>query len=338
MPEIFTITSLNITEFKKLANSFVPQKIPIEQTPWWGEFDASLPHRTYLGSFRYDEGDRLVAIASATYYQQKGRNWIWIKHGPIFTHSPNTKSIQKMCATLKKQFQVIKKEHPLFIRLELPAVIKQLHMPFEHTMYDQTVVINLNDTQETILANMSQSGRRGIRKAEKAGISVHEIESNDAIKYFEQKYYPLIKETATRDGFGAHPAAYYVTMLEKLQPFVRLYVAEENKTPIAWAITTEYDGSGLYYYGASSAKARELHAPYLLHLEIIKAMKNRGTTSYDFMGIAGKHYPTLANVTQFKLKFSKNIVTVPTTYDLPLQPLKYKLFATAMKAKRGLRH
>ena len=125
-------------------------------------------------------------------------------------------------------------------------------------------------------------------------------------------------------------------MLEQLQPYVRLYVASVANKPLAWAITTEFNDRALYYYGASNLEARDTHAPYLLHWEIIKSMKTRGIKEYDLMGIAGKNYPSLANVSTFKLKFSKNIVDVPEAYDLPLQPLKYTLLATAIKAKRKL--
>jgi hypothetical protein len=335
MSAIFSYTAINEQEFLKIAKALKPVRIPIEQSPSWGNFDNALPDRQFLGTFRYDEGDRLIAIASATLYRQKGRNWIWIKHGPLYAHVPNTATIKKMCSTLKQQFSSVKNVSPLFVRLSSPSQISDLKIPFEHTMYDQTVIVDLTKTEEVLFAEMSQSARQGIRKAEKAGVTIEEIPPQQ-FNTFGKELYPILSETASRSGFGVHGATLYQTMLEHLQPHVRLFVALVDKKPVAWAITSEFDDRALYYYGASNSQARDTHAPYLLHWHIIKAMKSRGIKEYDLMGIAGKNYPSLANVSTFKLKFSKNIVEIPEAYDLPLNGLKYTLLATAIKTKRKL--
>lgn len=336
MSGIYSYTQLSEPEFEKIAKTLAPVSIPIEQTPTWGKFDDALPERTFLGSFRYDDGERLVAIASATLYQQKGRNWIWIKRGPLYASEPNTQTVKKMCSTLKAQFSSVKGAPPLFIRLSSPTKTTPLLAPFEHTMYDETVVVDLTKTEDEILAGMSQSGRRGMRKAKKEELVVESFSGNKAVSLFEKHCYRVLKETAIRDHFGIHPLKMYITMLERLGESARLYVILHKKQIVAWAITTEYDQTVLYYYGGSDDKARDLHAPYLLHWQIIKDMKARNNKIYDFMGIAGKNYPSLAHVTTFKLKFSKDIVSVPPAYDLPLQPAKYRLLSLAIKAKRKL--
>lgn len=337
MSSYYDYTKLDEAEFTRLSSALAPQAIPIEQTPFWGKFDEALSERTFLGCFKYEQNGKLIALAAATLYTQRGRNWIWIKHGPIFAHEPNTETIKKMCTTLKNQFRQTEAGSPLFIRISAPHRVSPLVKPFESTMYDQTVVLDLSLDEADILSAMSQGGRQGIRKAEKAGVTVKEVAPEEATKEFSTHLYPILAETGKRGGFGIHPESLYTTMLDQLQPFVRLFVAQYKNTPVAWAITTEYDNRALYYYGASDNTARDTHAPYLLHWEIIKQMKARGNKIYDFMGIAGKNYPSLANVTTFKLKFSKNIIDTRPAYDLPLQPVKYHLLAQAIKTKRKLR-
>lgn len=336
MNDLFTIKTLDFEEFEVCHQALSPLKVPIEQTPLWGAFDDSITNRSFLGSFRYDDADgKMVAIVSATLYQQKGRDWIWIKHGPLFASVPNTEVIQKMCSTLRSQFKMVDGTKPLFIRLSMPQKVHPLLLPFEHTMYDETIVLDLSQTEDEILAGMSQSGRQGYRKALKAGVEIREITENTT-HVFSGECYPILAETGKRGGFGIHPESLYTAMLEKLEDNVRLYCAYFQEKIVAWAITTEYDGSALYYYGGSNDTARDTSAPYLLHIEIIKAMQARGNATYDFMGISGKNYPSLANVTQFKLKFSKNIIQVPQAYDLPLQTLKYRLMTTGIKVKRKI--
>ena len=49
-----------------------------------------------------------------------------------------------------------------------------------------------------------------------------------------------------------------------------------------------------------------------------------------------ENYPQLINVTTFKRNFSRNVVEVPTTYDIPLNPARYRAVAAALKARRTL--
>jgi lipid II:glycine glycyltransferase (peptidoglycan interpeptide bridge formation enzyme) len=337
--EIFTITKLSELEFLEYQNNLESITIPLEQSPAWGAFNEAVAGRKNLGSFKYEENGRLVALATAILYSERGRSWIWIKHGPVFIEQVDTEIIKKMCATLKAQFNTLKNEggSPLFVRVSMPHSVSGLVLPFEHTMYDETIVIDLTMSEDEILASMSKSGRQGIRTAAKAGVVVKEVTHNPS-GYFAKHCYPILKETGTRDSFGIHPLSTYTTMLDTLKNESRLYVALHEGLVEAWMITTEYRGQALYYYAASSAKARETFAAYALQWEVIKIMKSRGNKTYDLMGIAGKNFPSLENVTRFKTKFSKNIVSIPFTYDLPLQPLRYRLFSLLIKLKRVTKH
>jgi len=334
-PETFTITELSQADFEHYAKALSPLKVPLEQTPLWGGFDDQIVNRSFLGSFKYEDSNgKLVAIGSATCYHQKGRDWIWFKHGPLFASVPNTEIVKKMCATLRQQWSTPELK-PLFIRLTAPTFTSPLRLPFEHTMYDETVVVELK-SEEEILAGMSQSGRQGIRRAQKAGVEVKEI-TQSAVEVFTKQCYPILKETGSRDGFGIHPLSLYTALLTSLPKNARLYTSSVAGKIEAWAITTEYNSQAMYYYGGSTAQARDNYAAYALHWEIMKQVKQRGNLTYDFMGIAGKHYQGLKNVTQFKIKFSKNIVQVPVTYDLPLQQLKYRVLSLALRTKRKLK-
>lgn len=337
----FTFEPVTDSEFTKLTKALSPVRVPLEQSPVWGRFDDAITGRHFLGSFKYlDEEGRFVALASFTLYRQSHRDWIWCKHGPLYATEPNTETVQKMCTTLTEQFTSVEQDDslikPVFIRLNSATKSRPLMLPFEHTMYDQTVVVDLTQSEDEILAGMSQSGRRGVRSAAKTDVTVREV-TEDSAEYFKNHCFPILEETGKRDGFGIHPLSTYTSFLETMPDHARLYVAEDGKEVLAWAITTEYETQSMYYYGGSSAKARDSFAAYALHWEIIKEMKARGNVSYDFMGIAGQNFEGLKNVTQFKIKFSKNIINTPFTYDLPLQPLKYKLLSAAIKLNRTLK-
>ncbi len=328
------VEKISSSEFASCEKALSPSQVPLEQSPIWGKFDDTISGRKFLGSYKFtDKNGLLIAIGSATLYTQKGRDWIWFKHGPIFASEPNSQVVQNICSALKEHFSSVENTKPVFIRLNMPTKSASLRLPFEHTMYDQTVIVDLTLTEDEILAGMSQSGRRGVRSSAKTNVVAEEVAS-DRSKYFKEHCYPILKETGDRDGFGIHPLSLYTSMLEELGTIARLYVAKDKSKDLAWAITTEYNSQAMYYYGGSSAEARDTFAAYALHFQIIKDMKARGNKTYDFMGIAGKNFEGLKNVTQFKIKFSKNIVDIPVTYDLPIQPTKYKLLSLSIKAKR----
>lgn len=330
------IEKISPNEFASLQKSLLPAIVPLEQSPIWGKFDDSNPGRDFLGSFKFiDKNGLLIAIGSGTLYKQKGRDWIWFKHGPIFASVPNSEIVDSVCRSLKNYFSEVNNVKPIFIRLSMPTKSSALKLPFEHTMYDQTVIVDLTLSEDEILSGMSQSGRRGVRSAAKSDVKIEEVDAERS-KFFKKHCYPILKETGDRDGFGIHPLSLYTSMLEELGEIARLYVAEKGAKVLAWAITTEYNSQSMYYYGGSSAEARDTFAAYGLHFEIIKEMKSRGNKTYDLMGIAGKNFESLKNVTQFKIKFSKNIVDIPFTYDLPIQSAKYKLLSVSIKAKRRL--
>jgi len=336
MSNIFEIEKLDSKTFSRYQKALSPLVVPIEQSLQWGEFDSAIKNRSFLGSFAYKNSDgTFIALASATLYHERGRDWIWIKHGPLFATVPNTDTIKKMCATLKRQFESINSSRPLFVRISIPNKTGPLRVPFEHTMYDETIILDLEKDESELLADMNQSGRRGIRKAEKLGVAIKEV-TKDIVQTFETQCYPILKETGSRDKFGIHPLSLYTNMLRKLPKYTRLYVAKKDNVVVAWALTTEYANKSMYYYGGSNRAAHETSAAYLLHWKIIKAMKLRGNLTYDFMGIAGKHFPSLQNVTQFKLKFSKNITKVTPAFDLPLYSLHYLVLGTMIKLKRRL--
>lgn len=333
---VYKITKLSEKEFSHLANKLSPISIPIEQTPTWGQFDNKLPNRKFLGSFRYDDsGGRLIALGSATLNTQRGRAWVWFKHGPIFTNVPNSKSMEKMCSTLKEQFSNIGNTRPLFIRLSTPTKIKQLLQPFEHTMYDQTIQIDLSDDIEKIRFAMSQTSRQEIKKANSLSVKIEKYDGLKATKVFKLSCYKILQETAQRAGFSVHPLSYYETFLTELNG-ATLYTAKLDDKVSAWAIITVFKKTALYYYGASNLAARNSGSAYLLQWQIINDLKKAGMQSYDLMGIASPSYPSLKNVTNFKQKFSKNIVQVPATYDLPISKLKYRLLSSSIKLKRSL--
>jgi hypothetical protein len=91
MSNIFEIEKLDSKTFSRYQKALSPLVVPIEQSLQWGEFDNAIKNRSFLGSFAYKNSDgTFIALASATLYHERGRDWIWIKHGPLCSRPSRT--------------------------------------------------------------------------------------------------------------------------------------------------------------------------------------------------------------------------------------------------------
>jgi lipid II:glycine glycyltransferase (peptidoglycan interpeptide bridge formation enzyme) len=330
------IRKLTVAEYREAAEK-ANKTLPIEQAPPWLEFDAKLAGRQALGLFAFqpEKSNQPLAIFAMTKYMQPRYKMIWIKHGPTWLKSPNSSDISSFINELKR-FGKAQAPEVTFIRLNLPEKPGRHARPSMHkVMYDRTVIIDLTKNDEDRLADMTQGGRRALRKAWQAKLTTKEITDINQTNFAE--LYNILEETAARDRFGVHPKNLYLTMLESLGKYARLFVIYQNKQPLAWAIVTVYNQRAVYYYGASSAQARDLNAPYQLHWDIMQILKKEGAKAYDFMGIASEGHEHLKNVSVFKEKFSRSTSDVPPSYDLVLQAGRYKLLGILRKTRQKIR-
>lgn len=144
-------------------------------------------------------------------------------------------------------------------------------------------------------------------------------------------------ETISRDKFLWNTFSYYKTFLEKLD-FSKLFFAEFEGKIISAGIFTYFDEVAIYYYWASTSekKYRNLMAPYLLQWEAIKIWKSKNCKIYDFLWIAwwNEKELSLAWVTDFKLKFTKNTLKVSNSFLFINKKIIYFFFNILRKIKK----
>ncbi len=301
---------------------------PIEQSFTWGEFQSKIPNRICPGSYVVLNYDDSVAYFTPVLMRQRGHSYIWINQGPVILDEFD--EINKTIVDFLAQENKID-----FIRLHSKNQLDGYEQPMTHVI-DRTAVVDLTKSDEDLLNDMKQSGRRALRKAQNNDLDVRLLSLTNAINSLDELY-EILKETASRDDFGHHPKSVYKDMLETLGDNAGMYVVKHQNKIIAWALTTTYLDHGIYYYGASNATARDLSAPYKLHYDIMRELKRKGIKKYDFLGIASANFPELAGVTQFKLRFGGDETDYVPIYDAPLNRLKYKQIKTLKAIKSKLR-
>ncbi|MBD3330870.1 peptidoglycan bridge formation glycyltransferase FemA/FemB family protein [Candidatus Peregrinibacteria bacterium] len=295
----------------------------IHQTSSWGEFQKTIPYR---GKYRIIPGMGLVV----RYKLPKGFSWLYCPRGPLCKLRPH--EIKNFLSEVKK---IAKKERAIFLRIDPPVSSYPKLKGFREVSYgfqpEHTLILDLTQSKENILAQMKQKGRYNIRLAEKKGVVIRSIDPKD--KKFKKAiitFHNLLKETFTRDKFKGHDAAYYENMVRILgqRDMCKLYLAEYRDEVIAGIIVTFFKDTAIYYFGASGNSHRNVMAPYLLQWTAIKEARRRGCKVYDFLGIAPSgsvHHPW-AGVTEFKKKFGGKEVSFAPTREYAFKPLHYYLY------------
>jgi len=216
----------------------------------------------------------------------------------------------------------------------LPASGFQLPASKRFEQPEATRLIDLTLSDEALLLEMKPKGRYNIRVAQKHGIEVTGSTDVDA-------FYALLQETAERDRYRIHPKQYYETFLHGLEGSFLLLAFESaapQRGPIAGLLGVIWNGTGIYYYGASSYASRALMAPYLLQWEAMRRCREWGCRTYDLLGVAppprtssvglrparcagGQNRHPWAGVSAFKEKFGGSVLSYLPEQEIRLKPV-----------------
>jgi len=197
-----------------------------------------------------------------------------------------------------------------------------------------TAIIDLEKSEDEILANMKPKWRYNIKLARKKWVEIEIVEKIDKnIK----DYYNLMLETTSRDWFSGNSFEFYKTFLNSLKKS-ELILAKKDWVVIAGGIFIFDKEVSIYYYWASTSKKeyRNLMAPYLVQWEAIKYSKSIWSKIYDFLWISSPNdkNSNLVWVTDFKMKLTKNTLRVSNSYIFINKKIKYFLIYMLRKLKK----
>jgi peptidoglycan pentaglycine glycine transferase (the first glycine) len=195
------------------------------------------------------------------------------------------------------------------------------------TFTQYNILLDLTQSEDTLMQNMHKKHRYNIRYAEKKGVKVREGNGDKDLNIFLK----LQRDTAMRQKFLIHPDSYYSLLWETLHPkgFAHILIAEfEDKPLSAWMLFT-YENVLYYPYGGSSDELQNLFASNLIGWETIRFGKKAGCETFDMWGASrdpdDENDPEWG-FTNFKLKFGGKHVHYMDTYDWVLNETLYSGF------------
>jgi lipid II:glycine glycyltransferase (peptidoglycan interpeptide bridge formation enzyme) len=229
--------------------------------------------------------------------------------------------------------KIAKHENAIFVRLEpdlnstlLPNIYNL--KPVHNIQPQDTIILDLSHTEETLLENMHPKTRYNINLAKRHGITIKKSTDPKNIDIF----YNLALKTGERDNFTYHERSYYEKMLEVFgkNKMVELFIAYYDDTPTAAIIVLFYKDTAVYLHGASDHKFRNLMSPYLLQWEAIKEAKKRGIKLYDLWGVApaNSENHSWSGITRFKKGFASDapIIHYPDCFEISTRPTFYSIY------------
>ena len=160
----------------------------------------------------------------------------------------------------------------------------------EQIQFRNTLLLDLERSEDELLAAMKQKTRYNVRLAARRGVIVRSIGAGDSAagRHAERDaalslFYKLYAETGDRDGFAIRPPEYYRdawgTFVEG--GFARLFLAEAEGEALAGLMLFSFGPTAWYMYGASSNRQRQRMPNYLLQWEAIRWAREQGCTLYD---------------------------------------------------------
>jgi hypothetical protein len=173
-----------------------------------------------------------------------------------------------------------------FIRSFFPldkVLVNKLNYVVEQDRLRCTVILDLAKSTEELWKSMTQRGRRGIRKAEKASVVVTEAKCLSDFYDFYQIHINTCKRLKT--------APYSFQIFKYLWrncsegDHLKLFLAKYEKKTIAGCALLKWHDKMWYWCPASLSKYWHLNPNHLVQWHIIKWGVNNGVKIYDFLGI-----------------------------------------------------
>ncbi len=249
----------------------------------WGNFLISQKQKIFrLGIY---ENDNLIGVALGTKVEARRGKYLHFRHGPVINWQ-DTRLVEFVIGELK---QVAKNEGAWFVRisplienskiLETETKKSQMH----GIDAEETWVLDLNDTEESLLQSMRKNTRYLIRKATKMGVTIEQTKDLGKLEIF----WEIFQDTVQRHKWTAYSFDYikheFEAFLEDDQNV--LFLAKYEGKYIASAIFNFYNNQSVYHHSGSLSEYQKIPASYLMQWEAIKEAKKRGLEKHNFWGL-----------------------------------------------------
>lgn len=328
------------------------------QSSEWGKVAEQIGHKIIFKELGF--GAKVLMIIKDA---KRGR-YLEIPGGPLLDWG-NSAEVNAVFAEIRA---IAKTERCVFVRfrpqlkktsenLQLVAKTGAKPAPF-HLHAQNTVILDLEKTEDKLLAEMRRQTRYEVRRAEKLKLSVKFGNSEELFKEFHavqletakrQNFIPphFDELNAYREIFKDHAMIYYVETTENLTADGKKLLEGEPSgeylpagTKLNYGLFLDFGAEVEYFEAASTEFGHLAPGAYAMLWQAIKDYRKKGLKRFNLWGIAPPNQPNhrYAKVTTFKTGFGGEQVEYIPAEDIVIDPAKYLVTKLIEETRKKIRH
>lgn len=290
----------------------------------------------------HDEAGHIVAGAQILFRPLPLRlgRLAYIPYGAYVSEASQWPDLWRAIDASAKGAAFLKWEPGLYPEATPPDIAALGFRPSPQTVQPpRTLLIDLRDDEDAILARMNQGTRRKIRKSDRNEIVYRQGTAADVAAFAQ-----MMHVTGERNAFEVHEAAYYVLAYERFAPAgdAALFLAEHEGDLLGGVMAFAVNRYALNLFSASSNLKRQLMPNYGLQWAVMRWAKARGCRYYDMWGVPDEDPATLEaqfqergdglwGVYGFKRGWGGQVIRGAGTWDRIYQPPIYAAYRAALR-------
>ncbi|MFZ2125088.1 MAG: peptidoglycan bridge formation glycyltransferase FemA/FemB family protein [Candidatus Saccharimonadales bacterium] len=277
----------------------------------WGWGDLKAAHGwTAERLFLFDSSDRIVGAVSVLFRHLPWpfKSLAYVPRGPVVGDN----SRQDMLRLLAEYVQ--RTHGSVAVSIEPDSLDYEVTDGWKaspnYVLPARTILLDLNKTEDELLADMASKTRQYIRKSSGSDFEIRMVKDKDELS----KCLAVYHETSARAGFELHSDQYYNDVFDKLgehSPVFAAYVADQ---PIAFLWLAISADVAYELYGGMNEVGQGMRANYALKWFAIRKCREWGLTRYDFGGLLD------GGITTFKMGWATGETRLAGTFDRQLSP------------------
>jgi len=288
----------------------------------WGDFQKK-PENIFR--LRVVENEQVLIQAQIFKESFSSKRYLYIPFGPVVSKDiTNDKKQLALGALLSKIKELAVKENCIFLRIEPVTSLGDLskyktNNPPRRIQPQKTLIIDLTKSEEELLKDFSSTTRHNIKRAEKSGVMVRELNE------YSPEFYKLLAKTKDRQEFGVYSEEHYINLFKINSDFIKakLFLAEYESKIVNATIVLIFNNRAITLHSGSDYNYRNVKGTNILKWEIMRSAKRNGLKDLDMWGIDEKKWP---NLTAFKKGFGGKEFEYPLGVDIVFQSFWYNVY------------
>ena len=297
----FERVSLTDTEWDKVLSAF-PDRIVYQSAAWLNFLAETQQGEPVIAALK--EGDETVGYFTGMIVRKFGlkilgspfRGWTCPYMGfNLRPSTPRRAAIQALAEFAFKQLGCVHFEVVDSYLTE--EDIAGLGLPYQ---MNATFVVDLAQTEEVILGKMNSYRRRDIRRAEKHGVRIEEVQDTEFADEFSNQLKDVFAKQGLIPTFGVDRVRAVLKHLLPTGMLLCLRARDPEGHCIATGLYLGMGSAAFYWGGASWRQYQNLHPNEALQWYAMKYWKGRSMKTYNLVGTM-----------DFKARFGGQSVAMP---------------------------